>query len=319
MAGSTITGAVAGLQVAVNASSSLQQTFASQVLSSAAPLSSMVFQTASGTLTGKTAIVSGTNSLVSGATSVPSATVLLNGQSDLFVNGGTTFSTVIAADNTNSTIVNTNANGALLAVTGAGANVLMGLVKVNTFITGVGGQDIVYLTGVKNTLTSNGTDGVVVGGPSTVTATASGLDSITLLKGASLSFVNGSTLPAVDSITGAANTTIAVAGMGNTSVTSGTGPETFIVDTAAGNVTLNAGLAKDDIFSFVKDTAAGTNKTLVLSFAAGDQVLLHGYTGYNVTALTGTQSGSVLALGDGSQVTFNSVSGATLMAALKVT
>ena len=33
-------------------------------------------------------------------------------------------STVIAADYTNSTIVNTNSHGALLGVTGAGANLL---------------------------------------------------------------------------------------------------------------------------------------------------------------------------------------------------
>ncbi len=316
MAGTTITGSVAGLQVAVNATGDLQQALASQVLTSASPLSSMVFKTASGTLTGKTAIVSGSNSLVSGATSVPSATVLLNGQGDLFVNSYTMLSTVIAADNTNSTILSTNAHGALLAVTGAGANLLMGLANANAFTTGVGGQDIVYLSGTKNTLTSNGTDGVLVGGPSTVTAAAGGMDDITLLKGASLSFVNGSAT-AVDSITGAANTTVAVAGMGHTSVTAGAGPESFVVDTAAGNVTLNAGLQADDVFSFVKDTATGSNRTLVVNFAAGDQVLLHGYTGYNVTTLTGTQSGSLLALSDGSQVTFNNVSSTTLLAALK--
>ncbi len=278
----------------------------------------MVFQTASGTLTGKTAIVSGNNSLVSGATSVPSATVLLNGQGNLFVTSGTMMSTVIAADYTNSTIVNTNSHGALLGVTGAGANLLLGLVKVNSFVTGVGGQDIVYLNGVKNALTSNGIDGVAVGGPSTVTAAASGVDAITLTKGATLSFVNGSALTAVDSITGAANTAVAVAGTGNTSVTAGVGPETFVIDTSSGNVTLNAALQSDDVFAFVKDVAAGTNRSLVVNFAAGDQVLLHGYTGYNVTALTGSQSGSVLALSDGSQVTFNNVSGATLIAALKV-
>ena len=318
MAGSTITGAVAGTQVAVNTTGDLQQSFASAVLASAAPLSAMVFQTASGVLTGSTAIVSGSNSLVTGATSVPSATVLLNGQADLFVNNGTALSTVIAADNTNSTIVNTNARGALLGVTGAGANLLLGLVNVNQFVTGAGGQDVVMLNGSQNTLNSYGADAVLVGGPSTVTAAASGLDNIVVAPKALLTFTNGSSLASVDSITGSAGATIAVAGVGNTSVTSGTGAETFVVDTSAGNVTLNASLNADDVFSLVRNVAAGSNKTLVLNFAAGDQVLLHGYVGYNITALSGSQSGSLLALSDGSQVTFNNVSSATVIAALKL-
>ena len=175
------------------------------------------------------------------------------------------------------------------------------------------------LNGKANALTSNGSDGVFVGGPRTVMAAASGLDDIHLGAKATLSFLNLSAPTAVDSITGAANATIAIAGLGNTSVTAGAGSETFVVDTSAGNVTLNAGLQADDVFSFTKGSATGMARTLVVNFAAGDQVLLHGYTGYNVMALTGPQSGSMLALSDGSQVTFNNVANATLMAALKVT
>ena len=318
MAGSTITGAVAGLQVSVDASTTLQQGIAAQVLNAAAALNAVVFKTSSGMLSSGTAIVSGTNSLVSGATSVPSALVLLTGQSNSYINNGTTLSTVVAADNTNSTIVNANPHGALVGVTGAGANLLYGLVKANQFVTGVGGQDLVFLDGSSNSLTTNGSDGVWVGGPSTVTAAASGLDHIVLARGATLSFINGSASSAVDSITGAANGSVAVAGMGNTSVTAGAGAETFYVDTAAGNVTLNANSNAADVLVFVRDGPSSTNQTNVTMFAKGDAVLLHGYGGYNISSLTGNPSGSVLSLSDGSQVTFNNASAATLTAAVKL-
>ena len=317
MAGSTITGAVAGMQVAVNASTTAQQGVAAQVLNSAAASNAVVFKTASGMLTGNAVIVSGTNSLVTGATSVPSAMVLLNGQADTYINNGTTLSTVVAADNTNSTIINSNPRGALIGVTGAGANVLAGFVKVNQFISGVGGQDAVFLMGTRNSLVSNGTDAVMVGGPSTVTAAASGLDAIVMTPGTALAFVNGSAASVTDSITGAANGVVVVAGMGNTSVTAGAGAESFFVDTSSGNVTLNAGLHPSDVLVFVQDGPAGTNQTDVANLGQGDAVLLHGYASYSIAALVGNAAGSVLSLSDGSKVTFNDASAATVAAAVR--
>ena len=319
MAGSTITGSAAGTQVSVNTSTSTQQAVATQVLNSAAASNAVVFKTASGTLTNGTAIVSGPNSLISGATSVPSAMVLLNGQADTYINNGTALSTVVAADNSNSTIINANPHGGVVGVTGAGANVLAGMVKVNQFVTGVGGQDAVYLMGDRNSLVSNGSDAVLVGGPSTVTAAVSGLDKIVMARGTTLSFVNGSALSAVDSITGAANGSVVVAGTGNTSISAGAGAEAFFIDTASGNVTLNAGLRPSDVLVFQRDGPAGTNQTDVTNFGLGDAVLLHGYAGYTVTALAGNPAGSVLSLSDGSQVTFHDASSTTVSAAVKLT
>ncbi len=318
MAGSTISGAVAGLQVNVNASTGVQQALAAQVLNSAAGSNAVVFKTASGPVTNKTSIVSGSNSLVSGATSVPSATLLLNGQYGVYINHGTTLSTVVAADNSNSTVINANPAGALVAATGAGANVLAGFMSINQFITGTGGQDAVYLNGANNTLTSNGSDAVLVGGPSTVTAAAGGLDTIALTNGSMLSFVNGSAPSAVDSITGAAGAMVVVAGTGNTSITAGAGQESFFVDTAAGNVTLNGNRAATDLFTFCADGSLGANQTTVTNFAVGDVLLLHGFKGYNVTTLAGDSSGAVLSLSDGSKVTFTDASAATVAAAVKV-
>jgi hypothetical protein len=318
MAGASITGSVGGMAVAVNTSTGIQRGLAAQILNSAGSTNPVAFATASGPLTNKTAIVSGANSLVSGATSVPSATVLLNGQFDTYINNGTAVSTVVAADNSNSTIINANPQGALVAATGAGANVLAGFFKANEFVTGDNGQDIAYLNGAKNTLTSNGSDGVMVGGPSTITAAFGGLDNIVMTTGTTLSFINGSAPSAVDSVTGAANATIAVAGTGNTSITAGTGPESFFVDTASGNVTLGANLHATDMFTFTANGSAGTNQTTVVNFASGDGVLLHGYTGYSLSPIMGSGSGSVLSLSDGSKVTFSDASTASITAAIKV-
>ena len=185
---------------------------------------------------------------------------------------------------------------------------LAGFVQMNQFVTGVGGQDVVFLMGTRNSLVSNGTDAVMVGGPSTVTATATGLDKIAMTAGTSLTFVNGSAPSAVDSITGAANGVVVVAGSGSTSVAAGAGTESFFVDTAAGNVTLNAGLHPSDVIVFVQDGPAGTNQTSVTNLGLGDAVLLHGYAGYTVGALAGNTVGSVLSLSDGSKVTFTDAS-----------
>ena len=318
MAGSTITGSIGGVNVAVNSSTGIQRGLTAQLLNSAATANAFAFATVSGSLTSKAVAVSGSGSLVSGATSVPSAVVLLNGQFDTYINNGTTLSTVIAADNSNSTVINMNPYGALVAATGAGANVLAGFVEANQFITGEGGQDSVYLAGAKNTLSSSGADAVLVGGPSTVTAFASAIDNIVMSKATTLAFVNGSQTSAMDSITGAANATISVAGTGNTSVTGGSGPESFFVDTASGNVTLGGEMQPNNVFTFVADGLVGSNQTTVLNFAASDGLHLHGYTNYYVSNLAGTTGGSVLSLSDGSKVTFTNASSAVIAAAVKL-
>ncbi len=318
MAGTTITGSVAGVNIAVNTSGDLQQGAAAQILSSAAAATGIVFKTASGALTGGTSIVSGPGSVVWGATSVPSASVLLNGASDLYIDTGTARSTVVAADNSNSTIISANPQGALVGVTGAGANLLEGLAKAVQFITGAGGQDLVFLYGTRNTLTSSGSDGVFVGGPSTVTATPTGLAHIVMTKGTTLSFVNGSAASAVDSITGAANGSVVVAGLGNTSVTAGPGAESFFIDTAAGNVTLTGNLHASDVFEFLEDGNRGANQTTIANFTGRDAVLLNGYGSYNVAAVAGNPTASVLSLSDGSQVTFTNATAETVMAAVKI-
>ena len=318
MAGTTITGSVAGTQVAVNASGGVQQGLAAQILSSAAQTSSVVFKTASGPLTGPTAIVSGNNSVISGATSVPSASILLTGQSNTYVNSGTGMSTVVAADNTSSTITNANPHGALVGITGAGPNVLRGMVGANQFITSANGQDLVFLQGTQNALTSGGADSVLVGGPSTVMAAPGSLDDIRMTSNAKLSFINASSGATVDSITGGANGSVVVAGTGNTSIMAGAGPESFYVDTSSGNVTLNANAQATDMLEFIKDADIGTSQTVVTNFTGGDALLLHGYAGYTVASVPGSPTGSVLSLSDGSKVTFTNATAATVTSAIKL-
>ena len=100
--------------------------------------------------------------------------------------------------------------------------------------------------------------------------------------------------------------------------TAGAGPESFFVDTASGNVTLNANRHATDLFTFSAEGAVGTNHTTVTNFVAGDTLLLHAYTGYNVTTLAGASAGAVLSLSDGSKVTFTDASAATVSAAVKL-
>ena len=319
MAATTVTGAIGGTPITFLASTSLQQILAQQILASATGTTAALVTGSGGFLTSSTTIdISTTGSVLSGNASVPSATVLLDGQNGSYVTGGTTLSTVVAADNSNSSITNSNPNGGLIAVTGAGGNVLNGAAGANQFITGTGGNDFVFLDGVSNSLTSNGSDAVLVGGPSTVTAAAGGADNIFMTSSTTLAFINGSKAPTVDSVTGAAGGTITLAGTGSTSVTSGAGPETFFVDTSAGNVTLNGLSQTSDTFEFIKDANTSTGAVTVNNFATGDSVNVHGYAGYNVTASATNPAGSVLVLSDGSQVTFSNVSVAALQQTVKV-
>ncbi len=281
---------------------------------------------AGGSLTSTyTTDISQTGSILTGPAPGGSAQVLLNGQFGTFFTGvgsppTASTSIVVAADNTNSSIVNDNPFGGLIVQTGAGGNVLLGLAGQNNFFTGTGGSDVVVLDGASNTLTTHGADAVLVGGPSTVTAAGNGLDNVLMTTGTNLAFINGTTIPgAVDSVTGAANASITLAGTGSTSVASGAGPEAFYVDTGAGKVTLNGNLQTSDAITLLKDAATtpGTAAVTVNNFA-GSTVNVHGYAGAEFT-VGGAASGvgSTLTLTDGSSVTFTNLSTAQLTAVTK--
>ena len=319
MAATTIPGAVGNTTFTFSGSTGLQNALAQQIIASATGLTAnLITGTTGGTVTSSTTIDLGTGGILSGSASVPVSNVVLAGTGVTYVTGGSASSLVVAADNSQATIINTNPTGFLTAATGAGPNILVGFGAGDAFTTGNGGNDTVLMYGTTNTLTSNGSDAVLVGGPSTITAGANGVDSILLQQPTTLSFINGSKAGTVDSITGAAGSSVTLAGTGSTSVTSGAGPETFFVDTSAGNVTLNGNLQTTDTFEFVKDATTGTNATTVNSFQAGDNVFVHNYAGYNVTASASNAANSVLVLSDGSQVTFSNVSVATLQATVKV-
>ncbi len=255
---------------------------------------------------------------IEGTAAIQTAQVLLAGSSATYVTDLTGVSTVVAGDNTSSTIINNNPSAALIAVTGAGENVLEGLDGANVFITGNGGADNVTLDGFYNTLTSNGNDAVTVGGAATVTATAGGDDGIQLLPGATLAFLNTSSSPMQSVVDGAANTITDLVGQGSTSVTAGNGNEYFFVDTSAGNVTLNANPNAFTGLTFVRDAAVGTANIVVQNLGAADYVAIHGYAGSNIAASATTPNSSVLALSDGSQITFVGVSVAQVQAGVRV-
>ena len=315
----TVTGSLNGTSIYFPTSTPFQTALAQQVLGAAfASLSTEFVTGAGGPITSSLVVdFSESGSTLTGTSSIPSAQLALGGQDGVYITGGTVASTVVAADNTNTSLVNDNPADALLAATGIGGNVLLGLAGANYFATGIGGQDITVLDGASNSLTSNGSDAVLVGGPSTVTAAPTGLDNILVTTGTTLDFINGSKPGGVDSITGAANSTVVVAGFGAESISSGVGPETFYVDTSSGNVTLNGNLQSTDTFEFVKNMNAATANVVVNNFATGDMVDLHGYTSFNVTAAAGTGTGSILQLSDGSQVTFSNVSASALQQTIK--
>lgn len=314
----TISGTVAGQFVSFLTSTALQTQLGQQIINSAFP--GTLFAGTTGTISsGATVDVTPTGSVLTGNPNIPNEAVLLGGQFGSYFTGASsppvpTFSTVVATDNSNSSIVNNNPLGGLTAVTGAGGNVLLGLTGLNAFTTGNGGQDIVVLNGAANTLTSNGSDAVLVGGPSTITAAANGIDNVLVTTGTSLTFINGSRL-AADTITGAANSVTTLAGFGSTSIAAGAGPEAFFVDTGAGNVTLNGNLGGLDAFNFVKDAATtpGAASVIVNNFVSGDTVGVRGYAGAQYTIGAATSGvGSTLLLTDGSSVTFTNLSAAAL-------
>ena len=324
MATTTISGSVGGITITVPTSTPLQASLAQEILAST---------TAAGLVTGiggpltttYTTDTSTTGSVLTGLPGVTAAQVLLDGQFGTYITGSTnpptaSTSIVVAADYSNSSIVNNNPLGGLVAQTGAGGNVLEGLAGQNNFFTGIGGQDLVYLDGASNTLTTNGADNVFVGGPSTVTAAATGLDSISLTSGTNLAFINGSKVALPDTITGFANSSVVVAGTGATSIVSGTGPEASTIDTGAGNVTLNGSLQSSDLLTLNKDAATtpGTANVIVNNFSPSAAVNVHGYAGAEFSIAASAAGGSTLALTDGSSVTFTNLTVAQLTAITKV-
>ncbi len=324
MAAFTVTGSLGGVPISINTNTALQTALAQQILS-ASTAAGLVSTGGAVALSQVNTVVTGVGTTVTALPTETAASVVLDGQFDIFVSGSTNPPTagtaiVVAADNSNSAIVNNNPLGGLIAQTGAGGNVLLGLAGQNNFFTGVGGQDIVFLDGAVNTLTTRGADDVFVGGPSTVTAAATGLDSINMTTGTNLAFINQTTLPgAVDSIAGAANNAIVVAGTGSTSISSGAGPEAFYIDTGAGNVTLNGNLQTNDALTFIKDAATtpGTANITVNNFA-GSAVNVLGYSGAAFTVGAAASGvGSTLALTDGSHVTFTNLTVAQLTAITK--
>ena len=313
----TVSGTIGGQSITFPTNSALQQQLATSILAGALGSTGSILSSGGASTATAFTVSTGTSNIITGSSAVPLTQVALDGQTAIYATGGSLLSIVVAADNSNSSVVNNTPGGALIASTGAGGNVLLGLSGANQFVTGTGGQDIVFLNGAGNTLTSNGSDAVLVGGPSTIVAAAGGADNVLMTTGTTLAFINGS-VGKVDTITGASNGVIVVAGSGATSIASGAGPEAFFVDTAAGNVTLNGNLQTNDAFTFVKDAATtpGAANVVVTNFATGDTIGVHGYAGAQFT-VAAAGSGSVLALTDGSTVTFTNVSAATLSATVK--
>ena len=321
MAAVTVTGSLSGAALSFLASYSSQAGIAASIFAATGLAGS-----AGGTLTSNNTVDLGAagsilvgNSSFGTGPGAAAADIALgaNGtQGQIYVTGTSADSVVTAADNSNSSVVNDNPLGNLVATTGAGGNVLLGLAGGNTFTTGPGGNDVVFLDGASNTLTTNGNDAVLVGGPSTITAAASGLDNVLMTASTQLNFINQSRA-GVDSITGASGGVVVLAGTGATSIASGAGPESFFVDTSAGNTTLNGNGATGDSFTFVHDATVGTAAVTVAGDTASDTVNVHGYSGVQYTIGTNAAGSAVLSLTDGSSVTFTGVSAAALAAQTK--
>ena len=314
-----------GTTVAASTSTDLQTAFVNQILAAAAamPATSQTIYTPNAALRQtvllRTPIAidlpSGVDTIEGGA-AVPQAQVVLASSGGTYVTELTQVSIVVAADNTSSTIVNNNLGGGMIAVTGAGQNTIEGLGGANQVITGNGGVDTILLEGGANSLTSNGDDIVQVAGPTTVTAAAGGLVNIQMLNNTTLAFVNQSAVGLPDTVSGASGMIMDLAGPGSTSITAGAGTEYFFVDTSAGNVTLNANPYVTDALTFVRDAPGATANIVVTGLGTASLVAIHGYGGYSITASTTNPANAVLALSDGSRVTFANTAAASVASVL---
>ena len=256
---------------------------------------------------------------ITGTAAVPLAEVILDNAGATYVSSLTGVSVVVAADGVQATIINNNLSGAMIAATGAGQNQIQGRAGANQIITGTGGVDNVVLAGGANNLTSNGVDTVQVSGPSTITAAIGGNDNVQILNNAALAFLNQSASPVASTVNGAAGCVVDLAGPGSTSITAGAGEEYYFVDTSVGNVTLNANPFANDALTLVKDANTGGANIQVNGLGTANIVAIHGYAGYTVTNSTTAPGSAVLALSDGSQVTFTGVSTAAVLSVLRLT
>ena len=328
MASVTVTSAIAGTAYLVPVNGSAAQAQFAQAIINGATSAGYIAATGAYNLSQAFTIDNAPNgSVLTQLPTLPVADVFLTGQFGEFLTGAAvppnlaqaSDSIVVAGGGTNSSIVNDNPFGILAAFTGAGGNVLDGAVGsgINIFTTGVNGSDLVTLGGALNSLTSNGADDVQVAGPSTITASATGSDLISLQSGASLNFINGDTRVG-STINAAANTTLTLAGTGATTITGSAGPQVFNIDTGAGNVSLNAGGASTDLIEFLKDPATTPSSAVItVSNFAGSTVEVHGYATAPVIG-SAAAGGSTLTLGDGSSITFTSLTAAQLQAVTKV-
>ena len=253
-----------------------------------------------------------TQDTILGNAAVPAAYILLDSPGDAYVTGATAASIVAATDGTPVTVINNQATDALIATTGAASNTLEGLAGANQFVTD--GQDVVLLNGAANSLTTYGVDAVLVGGPSQVVTMPTALVEILMTAGTTMTFANQSLQFLTDSVTGAAGSTIVVAGPGNAVVANGGSVESFVIDTSAGSTTLRGAAAGGDNYLFVKDANVGKAFDAVYNFGGTDTLSLHGYAGYNVQVVG---NGARLFLSDGSQVLFVDASVAAIQQAIR--
>lgn len=255
------------------------------------------------------------------ATSAPE--LILAGQNTSYATGTSAAALVIAADDTNSHIANTNPTGSLRALTGAGFSTLIGGGLNNAFQTGAGGQDSVQfsagaLTTQANLLLSAGQDTVSIAGPASggtqanmISVLDGGRDAVTLGQGTTLTFIDASTL--ASTVTGAANSSVTMSGGGNAVLVAGAGPERFDASASTGNVTLVAGTGTDtlaggsgaDIFQFVRGAAGGT--ATILDFSGHDTLHLQGYGANPITAETAIPGGLQITLADNTTVLLQNV------------
>ena len=256
---------------------------------------------------------------ITGSAAVPLAEVILDNANATYVTSLTGVSVVVAVDGAFSNIINNNAAGGMIAVTGAGQNQIEGLAGANQIITGIGGTDNVVLGGGSNSLTSNGVDTVQISGPSTITATATGTDAIQILNNAAVAFLNTSTSAVASTVNGAANAVVDLVGPGSTSVSAGAGQEYYFVDTSAGNVTLNVNPFANDALTLVADAPNGGAAIQVNGLGTGSIVAIHGYSTYSVAQSATTPGSAVLALSDGTQVMFTGTSTAAVLNDLRLT
>jgi len=311
----SVTSSVGGQSVGVSNSSAAVTAIASSIINQAG----IVAATGNTTLQGQFFATTASNTTVTGGAAVTVG--VLSSPNGVFVTGASQASEVIAGDLTNSTIINTNPNGSLIAFTGAGGNALVGNGVVNAFQTGVGGNDAVNFgngagAAQTNVLTSQGQDTVSIVGAGAgkgqvnfVSATGHGNDILNLTNGASLTFVNNSTM--TSAIAASAGSNMNLVGSGNTSVIAGAGAEGFAISTSSGNVTLSGSTSGGaDTFNFVR---LGQNVSgsvdVVANFTSSDSVNLLGYGGnYNAQVVNGS---TVLTLGDGSKVIFAGITSST--------